>query len=784
MVTVRLDLNAADVHVAGSMNRPGEERELSMHAALCVVWDDQGRVLTISRTETPDEQSLPGGIVEVGESEVNAGIRELYEECGVRADEAYCAWDGCGDGKPLTEDGRTVHVCVVTQWTGLPHAGEMGTRCMWLTPEALVAQSKKFKSFLLEIERRGLLDKEKHFPKRDRALPSAAVGGDLGLKDAVAMAQLETKTRAALPDSAFALPKQRKYPVHDKSHVANAASRLEEEYKAKKISAADYHEARGRIASAAKKLGVESQYNETAREAEEPKGGKLHVTINHPQHGTFEIRHMKDGSRLFSGAPVLLDATSGDGPVWVNIAKRGHFEGHGAGAFDLNDAVFNEIIRNYKDVDLGRVFWDFEHASEADASDGSIPVNGSPAQGHVKDLKIGPLGLMALTQWLEPARSYIREGKYTSCSPAIRFGAKHPETGKPIGARLTSVALTNSPFLRGLQPLAAKDRAGAVPMVDGKPRTPAFAPHEYMPMLRSCLGASEDAGPQDLSDRMKAMRAMHAMAGGPAMTANWVNSLRDGMRVPMSSTVEDIFDTVEAMIAAAIHEHEERMHPGQQPTAARMEDETAAMAATHQETTAMTTESNATPNAELVTKLSDATTKLTQSDATIATLTLKLGEREATITAKDALITAKDVEITALKAEVAKRDDEALDGMVQTAILYHGETQKLTGKEKMLKLFAKADPEDFRKTYPIPTDGDGKPVQPYMMRNVPQPFGRPIPTVTDAGAQPLVDSKLMSVDQLALKLVEESIDKATGHPTISLGDAQNTALKLREAGKR
>ena len=198
----------------------------------------------------------------------------------------------------------------------------------------------------------------------------------------------------------------------------------------------------------------------------------------------------------------------------------------------------------------------------------------------------------------------------------------------------------------------------------------------------------------------------------------------------------------------------------------------------------MTTESNATPNAELVTKLSDATTKLTQSDATIATLTLKLGEREATITAKDALITAKDVEITALKAEVAKRDDEALDGMVQTAILYHGETQKLTGKEKMLKLFAKADPEDFRKTYPIPTDGDGKPVQPYMMRNVPQPFGRPIPTVTDAGAQPLVDSKLMSVDQLALKLVEESIDKATGHPTISLGDAQNTALKLREAGKR
>ena len=296
-VRVRLDLSASDVHVAGSMNRDdGGERELSMHAALAIVWDNEGRVLTISRTETPDEQCLPGGIVEVGETPVVAAIRELQEECGVRAEAAYCFWDGCGEkDKPLTEDGRRVHVCSVSQWSGLPHAAEMGTRCMWLTPEELIAQAKTFKSFLEEIKRRGLLDHGGTFPERG-----------LGMKDAtaVALAQLETKTRNSLPDSAFALPKQRKYPIHDKSHIANAASRLEEEHKAKKISSADYHEARGRIAAAAKKHGVESQYNESARAAEGP-GAGLHVTIHHPTHGSVEIHHMKDQGPFYVRLPPV-----------------------------------------------------------------------------------------------------------------------------------------------------------------------------------------------------------------------------------------------------------------------------------------------------------------------------------------------------------------------------------------------------------------------------------------------------------------------------------------------
>ena len=39
------------------------------------------------------------------------------------------------------------------------------------------------------------------------------------------MARLKAKRRKALPNSAFAYPSVRKYPIHDKSHARNALSR-------------------------------------------------------------------------------------------------------------------------------------------------------------------------------------------------------------------------------------------------------------------------------------------------------------------------------------------------------------------------------------------------------------------------------------------------------------------------------------------------------------------------------------------------------------------------------
>jgi hypothetical protein len=52
------------------------------------------------------------------------------------------------------------------------------------------------------------------------------------------MAKLTTKARAKLPKSEFALPKERKYPVNNKSHAINAKARAEQMENKGKISPA------------------------------------------------------------------------------------------------------------------------------------------------------------------------------------------------------------------------------------------------------------------------------------------------------------------------------------------------------------------------------------------------------------------------------------------------------------------------------------------------------------------------------------------------------------------
>lgn len=59
-----------------------------------------------------------------------------------------------------------------------------------------------------------------------------------------------------LPDSAFALPSKRKYPIHDKAHVRNALARAAQQIKEGGAGAADAKAALPAIRAAAKKFGV------------------------------------------------------------------------------------------------------------------------------------------------------------------------------------------------------------------------------------------------------------------------------------------------------------------------------------------------------------------------------------------------------------------------------------------------------------------------------------------------------------------------------------------------
>ena len=184
---------------------------------------------------------------------------------------------------------------------------------------------------------------------------------------------------------------------------------------------------------------------------------RVTVKIEHPTHGKMEVHSMRG---ILHGEPCTLMASASVGtheqPVWIQLAKQGRFLGHSAGPFEMTSKTFDEIVQNFK-AHPEQIPIDFEHASESDAASGSIPHTGAPAQGWIVDMRVQDGNLFGLVEWGTLARDYIKNGQYKYFSPAIRFGAKDRVSGRPIGARMTSGALTNSPFLSGLQMVAAKD---------------------------------------------------------------------------------------------------------------------------------------------------------------------------------------------------------------------------------------------------------------------------------------------------------------------------------------
>jgi hypothetical protein len=187
------------------------------------------------------------------------------------------------------------------------------------------------------------------------------------------------------------------------------------------------------------------------------------VSRNRPIHcGVFEI-HLADDTEL--------DADTKS--IWVQVAREGQFAGYAGGKqpFEFTRETFQQIVKNLRSHpsfakgpdgkgSTGVVPWDFNHASEQDPALGALPVGGAPAQGWTSDLEIrtgadSRAELWALTNWLEPARGYIQAGSYKWASVAVSFNTIHPVSGENVGAVLTSIAMTNQPFIEGMQQLAA-----------------------------------------------------------------------------------------------------------------------------------------------------------------------------------------------------------------------------------------------------------------------------------------------------------------------------------------
>lgn len=449
-----------------------------------------------------------------------------------------------------------------------------------------------------------------------------------------------------------------------------------------------------------------------------------------------EVRHMSD--RVVQCASVEIDVTAlgaadAEKPplVWNQLAKTGQFRGHPSGPFELTPQIFAEIVANFRATQNQRIPIDFEHASEQDPTQGTIPTEGAPAQGWILDLdNRGAAGLWGLVEWLEPARTYVREKKYRFFSPAIRFGAKDRVTGQPIGARMTSGALTNNPFLDGMAPLAASDRVA--PSVENSTETITMKMGEYefeagdvMPKLRMGLFGmgthqADMATAAECYDALCRLESAYTECVDEAPGAEMgkvqgaLKRLRESMGLGMGITVPEMLALVKQIVSHMIGEHVEDMHTDEEvPPSSRdmgaheMNDK------------------------EIQIKMRDL-------EATKSTLETKVAGLELQLADRNAKAATLESEVKTLRDEAKAREDADVAAKVELAFATYKDTHKLTDAHKRaMRITLLNDQKLFDEMYP-PVAPD----QRHLQRTL---SARPSPSQGNGSDSPVVHMSAWAV---------------------------------------
>lgn len=163
-----------------------------------------------------------------------------------------------------------------------------------------------------------------------------------------------------------------------------------------------------------------------------------------------QVEYYKHQSAVTPGAPVraffqLATLTMQNGLVRIPIIKLGRYV-YGGQKLTINGETIRQMIRNF--VERGvEVPLSYEHAIEDPDVARGQPI---PAAGWLKELEPAPDKDGVLWGWArftDETVKLVQNDQYKYISPAWSTHYADRTTGKDQGAALTSIALTNRPFL-------------------------------------------------------------------------------------------------------------------------------------------------------------------------------------------------------------------------------------------------------------------------------------------------------------------------------------------------
>lgn len=177
--------------------------------------------------------------------------------------------------------------------------------------------------------------------------------------------------------------------------------------------------------------------------------------------------------------PNMVEGGGSEG--WTQIARTGKFLGHWQGPFTLTEDDLAVCVENFHRF-VNPLMFDYGHESAWNSA--------ALASGWGHEMALGKAGqaLHSNTEWTKLATDRIRAGELKYISPVIMFHTIDPYTGEDLGPSIWTVALLNTPFLDGMDPveigaqIAATRQAlgGAPPRRQWRMNTQSPAPAEVI----------------------------------------------------------------------------------------------------------------------------------------------------------------------------------------------------------------------------------------------------------------------------------------------------------------
>lgn len=158
---------------------------------------------------------------------------------------------------------------------------------------------------------------------------------------------------------------------------------------------------------------------------------------------------MPQGIKRFSLSHQRLKDEAGKASSKIQLFKFGVFEHWSGDTFEVNEEFMDQMIANFKKCqesskDPDVIAIDYNHGSL------SYGPEEAAASGWIMDLIKEEDGLYAQVKWTNRARKYIEEEEYKYISPEFTVNPRDEYGEKIEGAFLYAAALTNRPFLKGM----------------------------------------------------------------------------------------------------------------------------------------------------------------------------------------------------------------------------------------------------------------------------------------------------------------------------------------------